>query len=47
MLRASGRPGAYKETYWSRFGPKYYFAGDGAKYDTKGNIWLLAGSTTS
>jgi acetyl-CoA synthetase len=34
-------PERYKETYWSRFGPKYYFAGDGAKYDEKGNIWLL------
>jgi acetyl-CoA synthetase len=31
----------YKETYWSRFGPEYYFAGDGAKYDKDGNIWLL------
>ncbi len=31
----------YKETYWSRFGDKYYFAGDGAKYDEDGNIWLL------
>ncbi|WP_168583210.1 acetate--CoA ligase [Gephyromycinifex aptenodytis] len=31
----------YKDTYWSRFGEKYYFAGDGAKYDADGNIWLL------
>src|SRR5690606_19616041 len=31
----------YKETYWSRFGPEYYFAGDGAKYDERGNIWVL------
>jgi acetyl-CoA synthetase len=30
--RHLGRPGALQvETYWSRFGPKYYFAGDGAK----------------
>ncbi|WP_031468729.1 acetate--CoA ligase, partial [Sciscionella sediminilitoris] len=32
----------YKDTYWSRFADKgYYFAGDGAKYDDDGDIWLL------
>lgn len=42
MLRGIwGDPERYKETYWSRFGPKYYFAGDGAKYDADNNIWLL------
>ena len=42
MLRGVwGDPQRYKDTYWSRFGPKYYFAGDGAKYDEKGNIWIL------
>ncbi|HEV7195122.1 MAG TPA: acetate--CoA ligase [Pedococcus sp.] len=42
MLRGIwGDPERYKETYWSRFGEKYYFAGDGAKYDADGNIWLL------
>ncbi len=42
MLRGIwGDPERYRETYWSRFGEKYYFAGDGAKYDAKGNIWLL------
>ncbi|SDP67460.1 acetyl-coenzyme A synthetase [Pedococcus dokdonensis] len=42
MLRGIwGDEERYKETYWSRFGEKYYFAGDGAKYDEKGNIWLL------
>lgn len=42
MLRGIwGDPERYKETYWSRFGDKYYFAGDGAKYDENGNIWLL------
>ena len=30
----------YKETYWSRF-PGIYFAGDGAKKDDDGDIWLL------
>jgi acetyl-CoA synthetase len=42
MLRGIwGDPERYKETYWSRFGDEYYFAGDGAKYDKDGNIWLL------
>ena len=42
MLRGIwGDEQRYKDTYWSRFGPEYYFAGDGAKYDGKGNIWLL------
>ncbi|MGN8244834.1 acetate--CoA ligase [Cellulomonas soli] len=30
----------YKDTYWSRF-PGLYFAGDGAKRDADGDIWLL------
>jgi acetyl-CoA synthetase len=30
----------YVETYWSRW-PRYYFAGDGAKWDEDGAIWLL------
>ena len=30
----------YKETYWARF-PGLYFAGDGAKKDTDGNLWVL------
>ena len=42
MLRGIwGDPERYKETYWSRFGGQYYFAGDGAKNDADGNIWLL------
>ena len=42
MLRGIwGDPERYKDTYWSRFGPEYYFAGDGAKYDADGNIWIL------
>jgi acetyl-CoA synthetase len=41
MLRGIwGDPERYKETYWSRF-PGIYFAGDGAKKDEDGNIWLL------
>ena len=32
----------YQETYWSRFASQgYYFAGDGAKRDDDGAIWLL------
>lgn len=30
----------YVDTYWSRW-PQYYFAGDGAKLDDDGAIWLL------
>ncbi|TML60482.1 MAG: acetyl-coenzyme A synthetase, partial [Actinobacteria bacterium] len=33
-------PERYKETYWSRF-PGRYFAGDGAKLDDDGYLWLL------
>jgi len=33
-------PDRYKETYWSRFS-NLYFAGDGAKLDKDGTIWLL------
>jgi acetyl-CoA synthetase len=41
MLRGIYRdPERYKETYWSRF-PGMYFAGDGAKRDTDGYLWLL------
>ena len=30
----------YVDTYWSRW-PQYYFAGDGAKIDFDGALWLL------
>ena len=33
-------PERYQETYWSRF-PGRYFAGDGAKLDAEGYLWLL------
>ena len=33
-------PDRYQETYWSRF-PGRYFAGDGAKLDVEGYLWLL------
>lgn len=35
-----GDPERFKETYWSRF-PGKYFAGDGAKRDADGDLWLL------
>jgi len=31
----------YVETYWSQFGNEVYVAGDGAKLDEDGDIWLL------
>jgi acetyl-CoA synthetase len=41
MLRGIwGEDQRYKETYWSRF-PGIYFAGDGAKIDDDGALWLL------
>ncbi|MFM1951597.1 MAG: hypothetical protein RJA33_391 [Actinomycetota bacterium] len=41
MLRGIwGEPDRYKETYWSRI-DGIYFAGDGAKLDDDGAIWLL------
>ncbi len=43
MLRGIwGDEERYRDTYWSRFEKQgYYFAGDGAKYDDDGAIWLL------
>jgi acetyl-CoA synthetase len=43
MLRGIwGEPERYQETYWSRYEEAgYYFAGDGAKLDDDGAIWLL------
>ncbi|MET0784476.1 acetate--CoA ligase [Leifsonia flava] len=41
MLRGIwGDPERFKETYWDKFGDKY-FAGDGARRDEDGDIWLL------
>jgi acetyl-CoA synthetase len=43
MLRGIwGDPERYTETYWSRYADKgWYFAGDGARVDSDGSIWLL------
>ena len=41
MLRGIwGDPDRFKETYWSKF-EGIYFAGDGAKFDDEGDLWLL------
>ncbi len=43
MLRTLwGDDERFKDTYWSRFEKQgYYFAGDGAKKDDDGDLWLL------
>jgi len=43
MLRGIwGDPDRFVETYWKMFEDKgYYFAGDGARLDDDGDIWLL------
>jgi acetyl-CoA synthetase len=43
MLRTIwGDDARYRDTYWARFADQgYYFAGDGAKKDEDGDIWLL------
>ncbi len=41
MLRGIyGDPERYRDTYWKRFEGRY-FAGDGAKVDAEGYLWLL------
>ena len=43
MLRGIwGDPERFRETYWSRFAEQgWYFAGDGARYDSDGAIWVM------
>jgi acetyl-CoA synthetase len=43
MLRGIwGDPDRFVETYWEKFADRgYYFAGDGARRDEDGDIWLL------
>ena len=43
MLRGIwGDPQRYRETYWSRYAEQgWYFAGDGARYDEDGDLWVL------
>ncbi|NDE88505.1 MAG: acetate--CoA ligase [Micrococcales bacterium] len=35
-----GDPERFQETYWNKY-PGKYFAGDGARYDADGDIWIL------
>ena len=43
MLRGIwGDPERYRETYWTRYAEQgWYFAGDGAKVDAGGDLWVL------
>ncbi len=42
MLRGIwGDDARYVETYWRRFGGRYYFAGDGARRDEDGYFWIM------
>jgi acetyl-CoA synthetase len=43
MLRGIwGDPERFRETYWARFAEQgWYFAGDGARYGSDGEIWVL------
>lgn len=43
MLRGIwGDPDRFVETYWEKFADRgYYFAGDGARLDEDGEVWLL------
>jgi acetyl-CoA synthetase len=43
MLRGIwGDPERYRDTYWSKFAEQgFYFAGDGARFDPDGAIWVL------
>ncbi|PYI38721.1 acetate--CoA ligase [Arthrobacter psychrolactophilus] len=37
-----GNPQRYLDSYWSKFAKQGYFlAGDGARYDTDGDVWIL------
>jgi acetyl-CoA synthetase len=42
MLRGiHGDDARYVETYWSKFGGRYYFTGDGARKDQDGFFWIM------
>jgi len=42
MLRGIwGDDKRYAETYWRKFGGRYYFAGDGARRDGDGYFWIM------
>ncbi|HET9123153.1 MAG TPA: acetate--CoA ligase [Acidiferrobacteraceae bacterium] len=42
MLRTIwGDPERYRETYWRKFGGRYYLSGDGARRDADGYFWIM------
>ncbi len=42
MLRGIwGDEARYVETYWRKFGGRFYFAGDGARKDADGYFWIM------
>ena len=42
LLTIWGDDDRYRDTYWSRFAEQgWYFAGDGARYDEDGALWVL------
>jgi acetyl-CoA synthetase len=37
-----GDPHRYRDAYWAKFADRgYFFAGDGARYDEDGHVWVL------
>ncbi|NMR19637.1 acetate--CoA ligase [Cellulomonas fimi] len=37
-----GDPERYRDSYWARYADRgYFFAGDGARFDADGDLWLL------
>jgi len=36
-----GDPDRYVQTYWQKFGGRFYFAGDGARKDEDGYFWIM------
>ena len=36
-----GDPERYRQTYWCKWGGRYYFPGDGARCDEDGYYWIL------
>ncbi|MFN4264024.1 MAG: acetate--CoA ligase [Thioalkalivibrionaceae bacterium] len=42
MLRTVwGDDQRYRETYWPKFGGRFYLAGDSARRDDDGNVWIM------
>jgi len=41
MRGVYGDPRRFKDTYWCKWGGRYYFPGDGARRDDDGYFWIL------